>query len=129
MNNDPALFGTILLALLAMLSGYLLLLRIREYFSEKPDPKLTYATIAELDKLRNQTQLVQRDNRIDLERIRAECRTEHTEIVRRFASENRTAHSLIHKNAEHIAALIAQQQTIAQRLHELTIKTDKLSAQ
>lgn len=125
--NDPALLAPSTLIVFTLLSACLVLLRIREHLAEKPDPKLTYATLTELDKLRNHIQLIQRDNRIDLERIRNECRTDHTEITRRFADESRNAHSLIHKNAEHIAALIAQQQTLSQRLHELTIKTDKLA--
>jgi len=126
--TDTTLLGPVTLVLITLLGGYLLLLRIREHLQEKPDPKLTYATLTEVEKLRNHIQLIQRDNRIDLERIRNECRTDHTEITRRFGDDNRNAHALIHKNAEHIAALIAQQEAATQRLHELTVKTDKILA-
>lgn len=105
MNMENLHFiGSFVTVSLALLSGYLLLLRLRESFKEKPDPKTTYATIAALDKLREQVLQQQRDTKAD------------------FAS----AHGLIHKNAEHLARLIAQSEGMMQRIQELSVKTDRI---
>lgn len=107
MSLDHAqLVGSFVILALALLSGYLLLLRLREAFQEKPDPKTTYATLVELDKLRAQIFQHQRDTKAD------------------FAA----VHALIYKNAEHLARVIATSESANQRLHELAIKTDKLVA-
>lgn len=98
--------GSFIIIGLALLSGYLMLLRLRESFQETPDPKTTYATLVELDKLRAQVFQHQRDTKAD------------------FAA----VHALIYKNAEHLARLIATSDAANQRLHELAIKTDKLLA-
>lgn len=91
------------------------MLRIKEYFSEQPDPKLTYATLTEMEKLRIQLQQCQRDCRHDI-RVLDEKRSRSIAAI----------HELIRKNAEHIAALIAQEQMMAQRITELNIKTERL---
>lgn len=107
MSLDHAqLVGAFVIIMLALLSGYLLLLRLREAFQETPDPKTTYATLVELDKLRAQVFQYQRDTKAD------------------FAA----VHALIYKNAEHLARLIATSESANQRLHELALKTDKILA-
>ena len=40
--------------------------------------------------------------------------------------EHRDTLGLVHTNAEHIAALIAHSESHQQRLHELTVKIDRL---
>lgn len=96
--------GTALIVVLSLLSAYALLLRVREHFREYPDPKLTYATLAELDKVRLQINQLQRDIKEDFRNVNA----------------------LVRENAEHIAALIAQSTLYNQRMNELGVKTDKL---
>jgi len=116
MNLDHAdIVGIAFLVGMALLSGYFLLLRIKEFYSEKPDPKLTYATLAELEKIRAQLHLFQRDHKADLEAL-----------DQRRSRSVAAIHELIRKNAEHIAALIAQTEMAAQRLSELTVKTERL---
>ncbi|MGF1485412.1 MAG: hypothetical protein ACFBZ8_13730 [Opitutales bacterium] len=124
--TDLNLLGPIVLTLLALLAGYLCILRIREFLSEKPDPKITYATRSDLEKTRSKIETLQESTRKDLERMRAEFQAEHTEFSRRFATHSNNVHGLIQKNAEHIATLLAQSQTTSQRLAELALKTDKL---
>ncbi len=116
MNLDNVdIVGVAFLVGMALLSGYFLLLRIREFYVEKPDPKLTYATIVELEKLVGQFHQFQRDTKMDLEA--------HD---RRRSRSVAGIHELIRKNAEHIAALIAQTEMTSQRISELTIKTERL---
>lgn len=118
--------GTVLLVLLTLLSAYLLILKIREHLREQPDPKLTYATLAQHEKLRQQLVTLQRDNRHDIERFRTEYRADHLTLDNKRSTAIASVHELIRKNAEHIAALIAENRITRQRLAELTLKTDKL---
>lgn len=116
MNLDHAdIVGIAFLVGMALLSGYFLLLRIKEFYTEKPDPKLTYATIADLEKLRGQLDQFQRDTKADLDAL-----------DQRRSRSVAGIHELIRKNAEHIAALIAQIEMAGQRLSELTTKTERL---
>lgn len=103
---DPTLIGTLVLGAITLLGGALLIIRLREHLAEKPDPRWTYATQRELDKLRAQFDQFQRD-----------ARTDHG-----------GTHSLIRKNAEHIAALIAQIEFHNQRLAEFGVRLDRLQA-
>lgn len=98
------LFGGLLAGSGALLGGYLLLLKLREHFAEKPDPKLTYATRRDLDTLRQQ-----------LHELAAQTRKDTANV-----------YALIHKNAEHIARLLAHTETSQQRLGELNVKSDRL---
>lgn len=98
MNLDNSqIFGIGALIALTLLGGYLLLLQIREYFYEKPDPKLTYMTKSDFEKY---------------------AHTLHNEI-----SE---LSKVSHHNSQQIAALAAQTHIILQRLSELTVKLDRL---
>lgn len=107
MNPDqPALLGALALASITLLGGALLVIRLREHLAEKPDPKWTYATQLDLDKLRAQVTQMQRDARADQGDI----------------------HQLVRKNAEHIAALIAQTEFHNQRLAEFSVKLDRLQS-
>ncbi|WOO41174.1 hypothetical protein [Rubellicoccus peritrichatus] len=102
--ENTQFIGSFVTVSLALISGYLLLIKLRESFKERPDPKITYATIAEVDKLRELVLQQQRDTKAD------------------FTS----AHALIHKNAEHLARLIAQSENVMQRIQELSVKTDRM---
>ena len=98
MNLDNSnLFGIGALITITLLGGYLILLQIREYFYEKPDPKLTYMP------------------KTDFEKYAAALRAQITELA-----------TLSHANAQQIAALAAQTQIILQRISELTTKLDRL---
>jgi uncharacterized membrane protein SpoIIM required for sporulation len=98
MNIDHAsLFGIGGLLVLSLLGGYLILLQIREYFYEKPDPKLTYMT------------------KSDFEKYAGTLRTQISELA-----------SLSHVNAQQIAALAAQTEIILQRTSELSTKLDRI---
>jgi len=122
----PTLIGPVLLTVLTLLGAYLLILRIRDHLAEKPDPKLTYATRGELDRTRESITQTQHANKNDLDAYRSEHKADHAELERRIAADIHAAHDLIHKNAQHIATLIAHNQSLHQRLNELTVKTDRL---
>lgn len=126
--DDKDIMGAFFVFLTGLLSSYLLTLKIRDYFKETPDPKLTYATLEEHRKLSDQVQRVRLETKEDLERLRSENKSDHEELDRRRSQSIAGAHELIRKNAEHIASLIAQSQLAHQRLAELTLKTDKLLA-
>lgn len=104
MNANPEFLGSLVLAGATLLGGLLLIMRLREHFAESPDPKLTYATQAQLQQLRQELTAHQRDIKAD-----------HGDI-----------HRLIRQNAEHIAALIAQSKIYNQRITEFDAKFDHL---
>ena len=106
--------GTAVLTLLGLLGGYVLLLRIREYYRESPDPKLTYASRADHEKLRQQLAEATRDHRQDLERVRCEHR----------AGEARLSRTLTEHRGE-LSGALAQQTLFNQRLVELSTKVDR----
>lgn len=112
--QNADILGVSLLVLFTLLGIYTLLLRIREYSRENPDPKLTYATWPELDKLRLSLKCLERDHRKDIEYLRAEIKSDHNRLDR-----------TIQKNTERVSALLAAQHLMQQRLSELTHKTDK----
>jgi uncharacterized coiled-coil DUF342 family protein len=95
--DNPTLFGIGSLITITLLGGYLILLQIKEYFHEKPDPKLTYMT------------------KTDFETHAATSRAQIDELS-----------ALTHQSAQQIAALTAQTQIILQRISELTTKLDRL---
>ncbi|MGF1451406.1 MAG: hypothetical protein ACFB21_04960 [Opitutales bacterium] len=101
---DPQLLGTSLLGATALLSGWLLMQKLRETFAENPDPKTTYATRRELDRTRDELR----------------------ESVHGNSADFAAAHRLIHRNAEHIAALMAREDGTQRRLNELHGKVDRL---
>lgn len=107
--------GAVLLGAVTLMSAYHLTLRIREQLAEKPDPKLTYATRAELERLRTQFDDARRDER-----------AEHKSLEQRMSNGLNAAQELIRKNAEHIAVLIAQVEMFSARLSELTHRTERM---
>ena len=50
--ENAGFIGTGLVVLTSLLGAYYLVLRIREFHAEKPDPKLTYVTYSHMEKVR-----------------------------------------------------------------------------
>jgi len=116
MNVGEAQFtGSVLAAVGTLMGAYLLTLKIRDYLSEKPDPKLTYATKVEMEKLRG-----------SLDEARRDFSGAHTEISKRNDEALATIHELIRRNAEHIAVLIAQAEMFDRRITETAQRVDRL---
>jgi len=116
MNPSDAQFtGSVLAALGSLLGAYLLTLKIREHFSEKPDPKLTYATKAEVERLRG-----------SLDEARRDFGGAQSEMSRRNEEVLAVVHDLIRRNAEHIAVLIAQSEMFDRRITETSQRVDRL---
>lgn len=124
--TSPASLGTPFVIIITLLSGYLLTLRIQDYFKESPDPKLTYAHRREVNALREEIRRLERDGSAWFEALRQENKADRQLLEERFGDSLMRAQQLITTNAEQIAALIAQVQISHQRLSELSIKTDKL---
>jgi len=107
--------GSVLLALSSLMGVYYLATRIREELAEKPDPKLTYATKAELAALRE-----------SLEEGLREGTAGHRALEERSEASLARAHDLIRRNAEHIAVLIAQAEMFERRISEASRRIDRL---
>lgn len=112
----PTQIGIATLAAISLLSGYAIIMRIRDSLRETPDPKLTYVTLTAFDKFRQQFMQLVRDNR-----------REYSNIDEKRSRTIANVYELIRKNGEHIAALIAQNEMQTQRLTELSVKTDRLA--
>ncbi|MEO0796522.1 MAG: hypothetical protein AAFX93_15235 [Verrucomicrobiota bacterium] len=97
MSDPNHILGLVTIGSISLLGAVLLVLRIRDHFREKPDPKLTYATQTDLRYLREELHAHQRDTKSDIANLQR----------------------LVGENAEHIAALIAQSKFHGQRLAEL----------
>lgn len=95
--ENASTIGVALLITLALLSAYLMLLKIRESFLEKPDPKLTYLS-----------------------------KTEFEAYMTHSRQELETLKKVFYTHAEQTAALIAQMQLVLQRVGELTTKLDRI---
>jgi hypothetical protein len=124
--DHAEIVGVIALAGASFISAYYLMTRIREDAREHPDPKLTYATNKELEGTRQRIDSIQKENRADIERIRVEAKADIKALERRHLSDMGQVHNLVHRNAEHIAELIARLQMLTQRLGEIAIKTDRI---
>ncbi|KAF0094025.1 MAG: Uncharacterized protein E1N59_2283 [Puniceicoccaceae bacterium 5H] len=102
MDLSATQFGLIASGALALLSAYYLILRIHALQRESPDPKLTYATRQDLERLRNEVHQLRRDTQHDL-----------TELDNKRSQSLGGVYDLIRKNSEHIAALIAQMEMLS----------------
>lgn len=115
-NLDHAeALGTGLIAATALLSFYFLILRIRDISRDKSADRNRPATVSELDDLRAELRQAIADSR--------EART-HTDDSQR--QSHLALQTLVHKNSEQIAALIAQLKMVVNRLAELTSKTERM---
>lgn len=116
MNLNEAQFaGSVLAAVTSLMGAYLLTLRIRDFLREKPDPKLTYATKAEVDRVRD-----------SLDGLRRDLQTGCAGVQERADSAISSVQGLIRRNAEHIAVLIAQAEMFDRRLSETAKRVDRL---
>ncbi len=111
----------------SLLGAYYLILRIREYHSEKPDPKLTYVTHTQMEGVRSEMFRAIGDAVQDLRTLRSEIRDETRAMQKQCSRGLSEVHELISRNAQNISALVAQTQIANQRIAELTLKTDRLS--
>ncbi len=131
-NFDSNQFlGSTVIALSTLLGAYSLIRRFRQEPSHDSPPALSsppplFVTLSELDSFRAQTIALHRDTSSEIHRLRQEIKADYHYLFERLLSSFTDAHSLIQRNAQHVSALIAQQQMTNQRLSELTVKTDKL---
>ena len=129
MNMDienTRLMGMALMAGTSLLGSYYLILRIREHHAEHPDPKLTYATLSQMEKLRSETMRMVGDAVQDLRALRAEIRDETRAMQKQYSRNLSETRELISRNAQNISALVAQAQIANQRIAELSVKTDRI---
>ncbi|OYV49071.1 MAG: hypothetical protein B7X06_00075 [Verrucomicrobia bacterium 21-51-4] len=117
--------GAAVLVALTLLGGYLLLLRVREYSRERPDPKLTYTTLTEHEKFRHWVQESLRELREMLEQCRLECKGDLQEAKRTHSFGQETLRQDLNRDSQQIAQLQGQLPLVQQRLSELTLKLDK----
>ncbi len=124
--ENSKLIGMAMISLTSMLGAYYLVLRIREHHAERPDPKLTYATLTQMEKLRAETMRLVGDAVQDLRSLRAEIREETRSIQKQYLRSLTETRQLISKNSQNISSLIAQSQIANQRIAELSVKTDRI---
>ncbi len=124
--ENSKLIGMAMLSLTSILGSYYLILRIREHHAERPDPKLTYATLAQMEKLRAETMRLVGDAVQDLRSLRAEIREETRAMQKQYSRSLSDLRDLVGKNSQNISSLIAQSQMANQRIAELSVKTDRM---
>lgn len=126
MNIDISSLGTAFLTLTTILGAYLLALRIREHYAEKPDPKLTYATINQLNQLTQNLKNYETETQKAILNLRLEIKDDHKSRDNSINHSNENLNKIIRKVIQEVAALSAQNQITLHRINELSIKTDKL---
>ena len=124
--ENAGFIGTGLVVLTSLLGAYYLVLRIREFHAEKPDPKLTYVTYSHMEKVRAEMMRCVSDAVQDLRSLRAEIREETRSMHKCYSRGLDEARELISRNAQNISSLVAQAQIANQRIAELSVKTDRL---
>ena len=124
--ENSTILGTAMITFTSLLAAYYLILRIREFHREKPDPKLTYATHAQMEKVRSEMMRAISEAVQDLRALRAEIREDTRALQKQYSRALSDNRDLIAKNAQNISALIAQSQTASQRISELSLKTDRI---
>ncbi len=125
-TENATMLGTAMITLTSLLGSYYMILKIREQHSERPDPKLTYVTHAQMDKLKEETMQSISEAVRDLRALRAEIREETRAVQKQHARSLSETRDLVGKNAQNISALIAQAQIAGQRIAELSAKTDRI---
>ena len=124
--ENSTILGTAMMTFTSLLGAYYLILRIREFHREKPDPKLTYVTHAQMEKVRSEMMRAISEAVQDLRALRAEIREDTRALQKQYSRALSDNRDLIGKNAQNISALIAQSQTASQRISELSLKTDRI---
>lgn len=110
----------------SLLGAYYLVLKIRDQLSEKPDPKLTYATHTQMEKVRCEVVKMLSDYLQDLRALRLEIREENRTLSKSYQRSIMQMNEMIARNAENISSLIAQCASANQRISELSVKTDRI---
>ncbi len=110
----------------SLLGAYYLVLKIRDQLSEKPDPKLTYATHTQMEKVRCEVVKMLSDYLQDLRALRLEIREENRTLSKSYQRSIMQMNEMIARNAENISSLIAQCAAANQRISELSVKTDRI---
>ncbi|MFI3291738.1 MAG: hypothetical protein R3Y46_07670 [Opitutales bacterium] len=129
MNIDsPELLGLGLSAITALMATYYLILKIKDIQKENPDPKLTYVTYAQMDKVRNELMRIICESEQELRTLRSEIRDDSRQMLKQYLIGLGKTRDLISKNAQDISSLIAHTTTITQRVNEISIKVDKFIA-
>ena len=124
--ENAQIIGTALVSLTAILGAYCLALRIREFYAEKPDPKLTYVTHQQMEKVRAEIMRCLGEAVQDIRNLRAEIRDEVRTMQKQYIRGFEEARELAGRNAQNISSLIAQAQIANQRICELSLKTDRI---
>lgn len=115
------------MAMGSLLGAYYIMLKIREFHSERPDPKLTYVTHAQMDKVRAEFMRCISEAVQDLRALRAEIREEVRSMQKHCSRNLMETRELIGRNAQNISALVAQARIANQRISELSLKTDRIA--
>jgi hypothetical protein len=116
MEMDNAQFtGSLVLGLSALLGAYYLTLRIRSELAGAEERRGRGASREELEALRS-----------SVEELRSDLGAGRLAMETRSAEAFAGAHKLIRRNAEHIAALIAQCEMFERRLSEASQRIDRL---
>ncbi len=124
--NNPEIIGTCLMSITSLLGAYYLLLKIRENLREKPDPKITYVTHAQMQQMREEFTEMNASHLQDLRLLRVEIRDEYKTMQKYYQRSLAETRDLISKNAQNISSLIAQCTSANQRISELSLKTDRI---
>ncbi len=128
MNIENAeMVGAGILAMGSLLGAYYIMLKIREFHSERPDPKLTYVTHAQMDKVRAEFMRCISEAVQDLRALRAEIREEVRSMQKHCSRNLVETRELIGHNAQNISALVAQARIANQRISELSLKTYRIA--
>ena len=127
MNIDnPEIIGTSLMSLTSLLGAYYLVLKIRDQLKEKPDPKLTYATREQMEKVRDEIDRIVSAFSQDLRVLRADIRQENRALTKYWLRAMNETRQMVSSNAQNISSLIAQCSSANQRISELSLKTDRM---
>lgn len=126
LSCEHSTIGTALLTLSTLLGAYLLVLRIRDYWSESPDPKLTYATIKQLELTQHRIQQNENHNQKQIQALRLETKKDLQLRDNRSDDALEVLRELITRNAQSIAALTAKAHINDQRFTELNSKSDQI---
>ncbi len=124
--ENPEIIGTSLMSVTSLLGAYYLLLKIREHLREKPDPKLTYVTHSQMEKVRTEIMKMLSDCVQDMRALRLEIREESKSLSKCYQRSISDTRDMISKNSQNISSLIAQSASANQRICELALKTDRI---
>lgn len=124
-QDSHQLLGSTLVIISTLLACYLLILRVREYWEEKPDPKLTYATIKQLNSLITQLKYHETQTRKQTQALRLETKNDLQLRDHRHHDALEGLRELIARNAQSIAALTAKAHITQERIAQLTTQVDK----